>query len=341
MKKIKVAIAGATGFVGLELLKILTKHPNVDILYLYSQSKLKKSINFYSKDFKFKKKLPIVSIMKNQELKNIDVIFTALPHGEAHLISKKIRSNSVLIDLSADFRIDNKTIFEKWYKLPHQATNEQKKSIYGLSEINRSLIKKSNFIACPGCYPTSILLPLLPLVKNKLINTNSIKADSKSGYSGAGKKTTDKKLYPNINENISIYGVGQHRHMPEIDQELSKSSKKKIKISFTPHLIPTFRGILSTIYLDLPKGIKIKKVKDCLLNFYKKEKFVNVVNSKEMINTNRVLNTNNCNIAVYQTRFDSQIIIASSLDNLIKGAAGQAVQNFNIRFGFKETLSLV
>jgi N-acetyl-gamma-glutamyl-phosphate reductase len=129
--------------------------------------------------------------------------------------------------------------------------------------------------------------------------------------------------------------------MPEIDQELSKSSKKKIKISFTPHLIPTFRGILSTIYLDLPKGIKIKKVKDCLLNFYKKEKFVNVVNSKEMINTNRVLNTNNCNIAVYQTRFDSQIIIASSLDNLIKGAAGQAVQNFNIRFGFKETLSLV
>ncbi len=129
--------------------------------------------------------------------------------------------------------------------------------------------------------------------------------------------------------------------MPEIDQELSKSSKKKIKISFTPHLIPTFRGILSTIYLDLPKGIKIKKVKDCLLNFYKKEKFVNIVNSKEMINTNRVLNTNNCNIAVYQTRFDSQIIIASSLDNLIKGAAGQAVQNFNIRFGFKETLSLV
>ena len=129
--------------------------------------------------------------------------------------------------------------------------------------------------------------------------------------------------------------------MPEIDQELSKSSKKKIKISFTPHLIPTFRGILSTIYLDLPKGIKIKKVKDCLSNFYKKERFVKIVNSKEMINTNRVLNTNNCNISVYQTRFDNQIIIASSLDNLIKGAAGQAVQNFNIRFGFKETLSLV
>mgnify|MGYP000990007837 CR=1 FL=1 len=157
---------------------------------------------------------------------------------------------------------------------------EQKKSIYGLSEINRSLIKKSNFIACPGCYPTSILLPLLPLVKNKLINTNSIKADSKSGYSGAGKKTTDKKLYPNINENISIYGVGQHRHMPEIDQELSKSSKKKIKISFTPHLIPTFRGILSTIYLDLPKGIKIKKVKvkkNCWVEIVKNQKDTKVL----------------------------------------------------------------
>ena len=341
MKKIKVAIAGATGFVGLELLKILVQHPKVEILHLYSQSKLKKPINFYSKNFKFKKSLPNISIMKDHEIKNIDVIFTALPHGEAHLISKKIGSNTILIDLSADFRIDNKSTFQKWYKLPHLAGKEQKKSVYGLSEINRNFIKKSNYIACPGCYPTSVLLPLLPLVKKKLINTKTIKADSKSGYSGAGKKTNDKKLYPNIDQNISIYGVGQHRHMPEIDQELSKFAKKNIEISFTPHLIPTFKGILSTIYLDLSKGVTIKMVNDCLVNFYKKEKFINIVNSKIMVNTNNVLNTNNCNIAVYKNRFSNQIIIASSIDNLIKGAAGQAVQNFNIRHGFKETLSLV
>jgi len=341
MKKIKIAIAGATGFVGLELLKILVNHPNVDIVHLYSQSNLNKSINFYSKSFKFKKKLPNVSIMKDHELENIDVIFTALPHGEAHLISKKLNPKSVLIDLSADFRINSKPIFEKWYKVPHLAMKEQKKSVYGLSEINRNLIKKSNFIACPGCYPTSVLLPLLPLVKKKLINTKTIKADCKSGYSGAGKKTNDKRLYPNIDKNIAIYGVGQHRHMPEIDQELSKAFKKKVEISFTPHLIPTFRGILSTIYLDLKKGVNIDNVYKCLVNFYKKKKFVNIYKSIRMINTNDVLNTNNCNIAIYKNRFDNQIIIASSIDNLIKGAAGQAVQNFNIRYGFKESLSII
>lgn len=341
MKKIKIAIAGATGFVGLELLKILINHPKVEIVHLYSQSNLNKSINFYSKNFKFKKKLPNVSVMKDSELDNIDIIFTALPHGEAHLISKKLNSKSIIIDLSADFRLNNKSTFEKWYKVPHLAIKEQKKFIYGLSEINRNLIRKSNFISCPGCYPTSILLPLLPLIKKNLINTKTIKADCKSGYSGAGKKTNNKKLYPYINKNIAIYGVGEHRHMPEIDQELSNVFKKKVVISFTPHLIPTFRGILSTIYLDLKKDVNFDKVYKCLVNFYKKEKFINIYNSNHMINTSEVLNTNNCNIGIYKNRFDNQIIIASSLDNLIKGAAGQAVQNLNIRYGFKETLSLI
>ena len=184
------------------------------------------------------------------------------------------------------------------------------------------------------------MLPLIPLVQNKLIKTNNIIADSKSGYSGAGKKTEDKKLYPNIEQNIAIYGVGYHRHMPEIDQILSEKAKKKISITFTPHLIPTFRGILSTIYLELEKNIKLDKVMKCLIKFYNKEKFVKIADPKNMINTNNVINTNFCNISIYKNRFKNKIIIASSIDNLIKGAAGQAVQNFNIRYGFKEDLAL-
>lgn len=340
MKKINIAIAGATGFVGLELLNILQNHPNVKIVKLYAQSNLGKPISFFDKRFKKNKFFPKVSLLKDEDFNIIDAIFTALPHGEAHLISKKIKKNTVLIDLSADFRIINKGVFEHWYKVPHLAWAEQKKAIYGLSEINRALIKKTNIISCPGCYPTSILLPLIPLVQNKLIKTNNIIANSKSGYSGAGKKTEDKKLYPNIEQNIAIYGVGYHRHMPEIDQILSEKAKKKISITFTPHLIPTFRGILSTIYLELEKNIKLDKVMKCLIKFYNKEKFVKIADPKNMINTNNVINTNFCNISIYKNRFKNKIIIASSIDNLIKGAAGQAVQNFNIRYGFKEDLAL-
>jgi len=340
MKKIKVAIAGATGFTGLELVKILLKHPGVDIVELFAQSNLGKAISYFDKSIKNTKKLPAISSMKASNLSKIDVIFTALPHGEAHMVAKRLRKDSVLIDLSADFRISSKSVYEKWYKVPHLAIDKQKNAVYGLSEINRSLIKKTNIISCPGCYPTSILLPLIPLLKKKLINHKTIKADCKSGYSGAGKKTEDKNLYPNINENLAIYGVGQHRHMPEIDQELSKHAKKKINITFTPHLIPTFRGILSTIYLDLSKNITSNMVYKCLVNFYKNERFVKILDSKTMINTNNVVNTNYCNIAVYDNRFKNQIIIASSIDNLVKGAAGQAVQNFNIRYGFAENLSL-
>ena len=235
MKKINIAIAGATGFVGLELLNILQNHPNVKIVKLYAQSNLGKPISFFDKRFKKNKFFPKVSLLKDEDFNIIDAIFTALPHGEAHLISKKIKKNTVLIDLSADFRIINKGVFEHWYKVPHLAWAEQKKAIYGLSEINRALIKKTNIISCPGCYPTSILLPLIPLVQNKLIKTNNIIADSKSGYSGAGKKTEDKKLYPNIEQNIAIYGVGYHRHMPEIDQILSEKAKKKLVL----HLLLT------------------------------------------------------------------------------------------------------
>ena len=341
MKKIKnIAIAGATGFSGIELIKILLKHPYANIKYLFAQSNIGKPMSFFDKSFK-NTKLPLVSKFSINSINKVDTIFTALPHGESHFISNVMSSKTTLIDLSADFRLEDKDVFQTWYKTEHKSIKNQKKAIYGLSEINRKKILKTNIIACPGCYPTSILLPLIPLIQRDMINPRTIKADSKSGYSGAGKKIYDKKLYPNnIYENIGIYGVAKHRHMPEIDQELSKFSKKKIQISFTPHILPTFRGMLSTIYVDLNKNYDDKKIYKYLLNFYKKDKFIKIFNNNVMINTDAVINTNNCHIGIYNNRFEGQLIIASAIDNLVKGAAGQAVQNFNIKYKFKEDLAL-
>ena len=341
MKKIKnIAIAGATGFSGIELIKILLKHPYANIKYLFAQSNIGKPMSFFDKSFK-NTKLPLVSKFSINSINKVDTIFTALPHGESHFISNVMSSKTTLIDLSADFRLEDKNVFQTWYKTEHKSIKNQKKAIYGLSEINRKKILKTNIIACPGCYPTSILLPLIPLIQRDMINPRTIKADSKSGYSGAGKKIYDKKLYPNnIYENIGIYGVAKHRHMPEIDQELSKFSKKKIQISFTPHILPTFRGMLSTIYVDLNKNYDDKKIYKYLLNYYKKDKFIKIFNNNVMINTDAVINTNNCHIGIYNNRFKGQLIIASAIDNLVKGAAGQAVQNFNIKYKFTEDLAL-
>lgn len=215
-----------------------------------------------------------------------------------------------------------------------------KKSIYLLPEINRSEIKKYNIISCPGCYPTSILLPLIPLFKKNLIKFNSIIIDSKSGYSGAGrgvhKKYKDKNLY----ESLSAYGVGFHRHNSEIDQMLRKFTKKKFQFSFTPHLSPMFRGILSTIYLDLERNISQSKVLHTLANFYKNEKFVKILKSNSLLSTNDVINTNNCYISVCKSKYSNKIIILSAIDNLIKGGAGQAVQNLNNKFNFPEKTGL-
>ena len=215
-----------------------------------------------------------------------------------------------------------------------------KKSIYLLPEINRSEIKKYNIISCPGCYPTSILLPLIPLFKKNLIKLNSIIIDSKSGYSGAGRNVHKKYKDKNLYESLSAYGVGFHRHNSEIDQMLRKFTKKEFQFSFTPHLSPMFRGILSTIYLDLEKNISQSKVLNTLANFYKNEKFVKILKSNSLLSTNDVINTNNCYISVCKSKYNNKIIILSAIDNLIKGGAGQAVQNLNNKFNFPEKTGL-
>ena len=340
MPKVKALVAGSTGYIGTQLIKILVKHKYINIKYLCGNSSVGKSISFYEKSLS-KYKLPKIKKFTKNLLNDVDIIFTALPNGEAQDISKHLNNKNILIDLAADFRLEKASEYKKWYKQKHRAVKLIKKSIYSLPEINRKKLKNYNIISSPGCYPTSILLPLIPLFNKNLINVKNVIIDSKSGYSGAGRLVHKKYKNKNLYESLSAYGVGSHRHNSEIDQMLKKFTKKKIKVSFTPHLSPMFRGILSTIYLDLNNNVNQSKVTSLLSKFYKKEKFVKILKPNSLISTNQVINTNNCLISVCKSKFKNKVIILSAIDNLIKGGAGQAVQSLNNRFNYPETTGLI
>ena len=340
MPKLNALVAGSTGYIGTQLIKILVKHKHINIKYLCGNSSVGKSIVSYDKSLS-KYKLPKIKKFNKNLLNDVDVIFTALPNGEAQDISKHLNNKNILIDLAADFRLEKASEYQKWYKQNHRAVRLIKKSIYSLPEINREELKKYNIISSPGCYPTSILLPLIPLFNKNFINFKNIIIDSKSGYSGAGRGVHKKYKNKNLYESLKAYGVGNHRHNSEIDQMLKKFTKKKIEVSFTPHLSPMFRGILSTIYLDLNKNVNQSKVISLLSKFYKKEKFIKISKSDTLISTNDVINTNNCLISVCKSKFKNKIIILSAIDNLIKGGAGQAVQSLNNKFNYPETTGLI
>jgi len=337
---INIAVAGATGYIGLELIKILSKHPKAKILYLCATRSIGKSIYQFDKKIK-KKKLPTISKIDKIDWSNIDVLFTALPNGEAHKIAKILPSKTKLIDLSADFRLKDPQIYKKWYGIKHKSTKFISKSIYSIAEFTKNKIRKYKIISCPGCYPTSVQVPLLPLVKENLINLNNIIIDSKSGYSGAGKKIKRKFKFKNLFNSVRAYGVGSHRHMAEIDQELTIAANRKINVTFTPHLIPMFRGILSTIYLETRNGKGAKNIYNFLKKYHKHNFFVKVSKFNTPIGTGEVINTNYCHISVCENRKKNKIIIISAIDNLLKGGSGQAVQNMNLAFNIKETLGLI
>ncbi len=339
MNKINVLIAGATGYIGMQLTKILSKHKKVNIKYLCGSSSIGKNVSFYDKSLKIKK-LPKIIKFKKKLLKDIDVIFTALPNGQSQKISKLLLKKNILIDLSADFRLNKPNIFLKWYKIKHQAKSMIKKSIYALPEIKKNRIDQFKIISCPGCYPTSILLPLIPLIKANYVSNENIIIDSKSGYSGAGRNVHKKHKDKNLYESLSVYGISIHRHNSEIQQELDLNTGKKNKFQFTPHLTPMFRGILSTIYVDLKRGSSISKLNQMLNSYYKNQMFVKILKPNSFLSTNDVINTNNCHISVCKSKYKDKAIILSVIDNLIKGGGGQAVQNMNICFGFKENEGL-
>jgi len=335
MSKLNILVAGSTGYIGVQLINLLVKHNKVKIKYLCGNSSIGKDISFYDKSLKNKNLPKIIRFNKNL-LKDVDIIFTTLPNTEAQTISKSLLKENILIDLAADFRLEKSSNYLKWYKVKHKAPDLIKKSIYSLPEITGDKIKKFQIIACPGCYPTSILIPLIPLVKKKIIKLNNIIIDSKSGYSGAGRSVHKKFLNKNLYESLSAYGIGFHRHNSEIEQMIKKYTNQKFKISFTPHLSPMFRGILSTIYVDLNKKQRISSLYNELVNFYRKSKFIKIKKINKMISTNDVINSNNCIISVCKSRYNNKAIILSSLDNLIKGGAGQAIQNMNILKNFNE-----
>ncbi len=335
MPKLNALIAGSTGYIGTQLIKILVKHKYIKIKHLCGDSSVGKSISSYEKSLS-KYKLPKIRKFNKNLLDDVDIIFTALPNGEAQDLSKHLNKKNILIDLAADFRLEKASEYKKWYKQKHRAIKLIKKSIYSLPEINRKEIKKYNIISSPGCYPTSILLPLIPLINKNLVKVSNIIIDSKSGYSGAGRGVHKKYKNKNLYESLSAYGVGFHRHNSEIEQFLNKFSNSKIIFTFTPHLTPMFRGILSTIYVDLNKGKTINNIHKELVRFYKNSSFVKVVNIDSMLSTNNVINTNNCEISVCKSKYKNKAIILSTIDNLIKGGAGQAIQNMNILKNLKE-----
>ena len=339
MRKLNVLIAGSTGYIGVQLIKLLIKHQNVNIKYLCGNTSVGKKISSFDSELK-NKNLPKIVKFNKSYLLNVDVIFTALPNGEAQIISKFLLKKNILIDLAADFRLSSPKDYKKWYKIKHNAITNIPKSIYALPEITQKKVRGYKIIACPGCYPTSILLPLIPLIKNKIINTKNIIIDSKSGYSGAGRGILKKSIKKNLYESLSAYGVGMHRHNSEIEQEIKKFTKKKFFLTFTPHLTPMFRGILSTIYFDIPQNMSAEKIHKNLINFYKKNIFIKIVPFNKTISTNDVINTNYCFISVCKTKYKNKVIILSAIDNLIKGGSGQGVQNMNIIYNFPESRGL-
>ena len=335
MSKVNVLIVGSSGYLGIQLTKILINHKNVNIKYLCGNSSIGKKISYYDKTLN-NKKLPRIIKFKKKLLDDVEIIFTALPNGESQKISKLLLKKNTLIDLSADFRLRKPSDYFKHYKIKHNAKSLIKKSIYSLPELKSNLIKKYQIISCPGCYPTSILLPLIPLIKKDLINNKNIIIDSKSGYSGAGRGVHAKYRNKNLYESISAYGLAIHRHNSEIQQEIDLINQKKNTFIFTPHLIPMFRGILSTIYVDLKKGVSQKDVNVILKKFYKNKHFVKIAKQNSFLSTNDVINTNNCIISVCRSKYKDKLIILCVIDNLIKGGSGQAVQNMNIVCNYNE-----
>jgi len=339
--KINVAVIGATGYTGLDLILMLSKHPNVNIKYLCATKNLGKKISFFDK--RIKKKLPNISSVESINWINLDLVFLSLPNGEAQKLIKKIffkNTRLKFIDLSADFRISNSKIYEKNYNIKHKAKNLIKNSIYSIPELNKKLINNFRIISNPGCYPTSIQIPLIPIIKKNLIKIDDIIIDTKSGYSGAGKNLEKKFSHKYIYSSIFAYATRHHRHICEIDEQILKFTKKKISYTFNPYLLPTFRGILTATYVQVKKGKSANILRKCLIQFYKNSKFIKILKLNSPLGSGNVLNTNNCHISICETKIKGKIVIFSAIDNLVKGASGQAIQNMNVLFRLPEYLGL-
>jgi N-acetyl-gamma-glutamyl-phosphate reductase len=342
--KVKVGILGASGYTGAELLRLLLRHPRAEIALLTADRRAGQEVRAVFSQFA-PYALPTLVLVDAVDWVGtaLDVIFCALPHGTTQKVINGIFAATPaakVVDLSADFRLADVATYARWYGHEHYAPELQRQAVYGLTEIYRRDIKRAHLVANPGCYTTSAQLPLIPLLKAKAIDLDEIVIDAKSGMTGAGRAAKEEMLFAEVSEGVHAYGVGHHRHMAELDQEFSKAAGREVTVTFTPHLMPMNRGILSTIYVRGRRERSAEDLHALLAEFYAKEPFVHVLPFRQMPQTRHVRGSNMTFIGVAKDRLPGRAIIGSALDNLTKGASGQAVQNMNLMLGFPETLGL-
>mgnify|MGYP002534439812 FL=1 len=338
---IKAGIIGATGYAGQELVRLLLQHKEVEIVWYGSRSYVdKKFSSVFGNVFQI-----VENICKSDDLhtlaKEADVIFTATPQGYlAGVLDDEILSQAKVIDLSADYRIKDVAVYEKWYGITHKSPQYLEEAVYGLCELNREQVKNARLVANPGCYPTCSTLSIAPLAREGLIDMDTLIIDAKSGTSGAGRGAKVQNLYCEVNESIKAYGVASHRHTPEIEEQLGYASSSKVLLNFTPHLIPMNRGILITAYASLKDGVSEEDVKNAY-DIYKDEYFVRVLKEGNVPEVRNVKCSNFVDVAYKVDPRTHRVIMMGAMDNLVKGAAGQAIQNMNIMFGLDEKTGLM
>lgn len=337
---LKVSIIGATGYAGAELLAILYRHPEVEIAHITSESHTGKKISELYPHLQGLIEMKLESLQDIEAIgADSDFVFIALPHGHAMDVGKKLENLPVkIIDLGADYRFDDTAVYEEWYKVPH--THKNAPRVYGLSEIYREEIKAAKIIGNAGCFTTASILALAPLVKHHLVEVDSIIVDAKSGVSGAGRGLKLGNHFPELYDNFKAYSVATHRHTPEIEQALTNLGGEEVLINFTPHLVPMSRGILATCYARLKEDIAAGTIEAAFQKMYGKEKFIRLLGRDAYPETKFVRGSNFCDIAWHIDERTHRVIVLSAIDNLVKGAAGQAVQNFNIAAGFEESTAL-
>lgn len=334
---INTVILGASGYTGAELLRLLKNHPAFTIVALTGDSQAGKPMDAVYPHLRGQG-LPALVKHTEVDFANVQLVFCCLPHGTTQEIIAGLPQHVKIVDLSADFRLADPAAYAEWYGHAHSATGLQKEAVYGITELSRDAIKAARLVANPGCYPTSILLPTIPLIEAAQIDASNIIVNALSGISGAGRSAKQEMLFTELDGGVSAYGIGRHRHMAEIEQELSRAATNPVRISFTPHLVPLSRGMLSTIHVTL-NGATVDEARATLTARYADEPFVTILQTGSA-SSHQVRGTNFCFISLHEGRLPNELIIVSVIDNLVKGASGQALQNANLLFGLPETTNL-